>query len=54
MDLSVRLNILQVSRYVVVLEYFNEHDQVYVADVKIKDPEEMMEAKVYIYSCKYR
>ncbi|XP_015276228.1 PREDICTED: laminin subunit alpha-3 [Gekko japonicus] len=52
-DLNIRLNVLQVSRYVVVLEYVNEHDQVYVADVKIKDPEEVMEAKVYIYSCKY-
>ncbi|KAL8182235.1 UNVERIFIED_CONTAM: hypothetical protein K2H54_049602, partial [Gekko kuhli] len=52
-DLNIRLNVLQVSRYVVVLEYVNKHDQVYVADVKIKDPEEVMEAKVYIYSCKY-
>ncbi|XP_054841846.1 laminin subunit alpha-3 [Eublepharis macularius] len=52
-DLNIRLNVLQVSRYVVVLEYLNEHDQVYVADVKINSPEEVMEAKVYIYSCKY-
>ncbi|XP_048364494.1 laminin subunit alpha-3 [Sphaerodactylus townsendi] len=52
-DLNIRLNVLQVSQYVVVLEYVNEHDQVYVADVKINDPEEVTEAKVYIYSCKY-
>nr|XP_056710908.1 laminin subunit alpha-3 [Euleptes europaea] len=52
-DLNIRLNVLQVSQYVVVLEYVNEHDQIYVADVKINDPEEVMEAKVYIYSCKY-
>ncbi|XP_053252360.1 laminin subunit alpha-3 [Podarcis raffonei] len=52
-DLQIRLTVPQVGRYVVVLEYANEHDRVYVGSVKIDTPGNVMEAKINIYSCKY-
>ncbi|KYO48268.1 laminin subunit alpha-2 isoform B [Alligator mississippiensis] len=52
-DLQLILNIPQVGRYAVVLEYANEDDQLYTANVIINSPEPVMEARVNIYSCKY-
>uniref|UniRef100_A0A8D0LAX1 Laminin subunit alpha 3 n=1 Tax=Sphenodon punctatus TaxID=8508 RepID=A0A8D0LAX1_SPHPU len=52
-DLELRLNIPQVGRYVVVLEYANEDDQLYTANVRIKSPGPFLAARVKIYSCKY-
>ncbi|XP_061452960.1 laminin subunit alpha-3 isoform X2 [Rhineura floridana] len=52
-ELQIRLNVPQVGRYVVVFEYVNEHDQVYVGNVKINSPGQVMEARINIYSCKY-
>uniref|UniRef100_A0A670IES8 Laminin subunit alpha 3 n=1 Tax=Podarcis muralis TaxID=64176 RepID=A0A670IES8_PODMU len=51
--LWIRLTVPQVGRYVVVLEYANEHDRVYVGNVNIDTPGNVMEAKINIYSCKY-
>ncbi|XP_044280230.1 laminin subunit alpha-3 [Varanus komodoensis] len=51
--LQIRLNVPKAGRYVVVLEYLNEHDQIYVGNVKINRPGQTMEARINIYSCKY-
>ncbi|XP_067323546.1 laminin subunit alpha-3 [Anolis sagrei] len=52
-DLRMRLNVPQVGRYVIVLEYINEHNQVYVGNVEINSLGHMSEAKINLYSCKY-
>ncbi|EMP38380.1 Laminin subunit alpha-3 [Chelonia mydas] len=52
-DLQLRLNIPQVGRYVVVLEYANEDDQLYTAEVIVNSPGPVLKARVNIYSCKY-
>uniref|UniRef100_A0A8C4VWY6 Laminin subunit alpha 3 n=1 Tax=Gopherus evgoodei TaxID=1825980 RepID=A0A8C4VWY6_9SAUR len=52
-DLHLRLNIPQVGRYVVVLEYANEDDQLYTAEVTVNSPGPVLKARVNIYSCKY-
>ncbi|XP_014426018.2 laminin subunit alpha-3 isoform X2 [Pelodiscus sinensis] len=52
-DLQLRVNIPQVGRYVVVLEYANEDDQLYTADVIVNSPGPVLNARVNIYSCKY-
>ncbi|XP_053098465.1 laminin subunit alpha-3 isoform X2 [Hemicordylus capensis] len=52
-ELQIRLNVPQVGRYMIVVEYANEQDQMYVANVKINSPEQMMEERIHIYSCKY-
>ncbi|XP_067402634.1 laminin subunit alpha-3 isoform X1 [Emydura macquarii macquarii] len=52
-DLQLSLNIPQVGRYVVVLEYANEDDQLYTVDVIVNSPGPVLKARVNIYSCKY-
>ncbi|KAJ7338748.1 hypothetical protein JRQ81_012650, partial [Phrynocephalus forsythii] len=52
-ELQMKLSIPEVGRYVVVLEYANEHDQLYVGNVEINSPERVIEGRVNIYSCKY-
>uniref|UniRef100_A0A803T5R5 Laminin subunit alpha 3 n=1 Tax=Anolis carolinensis TaxID=28377 RepID=A0A803T5R5_ANOCA len=52
-DLQIRLNVPQVGRYVIVLEYVNEHNKMYVGNVEIKSLGHMSEAKINLYNCKY-
>ncbi|XP_062987370.1 laminin subunit alpha-3 [Elgaria multicarinata webbii] len=52
-DLQIRLGIAEAGRYVVILEYLNEHDQAYVGNVEINSSGQIMEARINIYSCKY-
>ncbi|XP_074843383.1 laminin subunit alpha-3 [Carettochelys insculpta] len=52
-DLELRLDIPQVGRYVVVLEYANEDDQLYTADVIVNSHRPAEKARVNIYSCRY-
>ena len=50
----MKLNVPEAGRYVVVLEYANEHDQLYVVSVELNRPEQVTEGRINIYSCKYR
>ncbi|XP_042299302.1 laminin subunit alpha-3-like [Sceloporus undulatus] len=52
-DLQIKLNVPQAGRYIIVLEYVNEHNQVYVGNVEIINMGQVTQAKINIYSCKY-
>ncbi|XP_031802383.1 laminin subunit alpha-3 isoform X2 [Sarcophilus harrisii] len=52
-ELHLTLSIPQVDHYVIVLEYTNEDDQLYVADVLVNTPSPSPAGRVNIYSCKY-
>uniref|UniRef100_A0A6J0SY58 Laminin subunit alpha-3 n=1 Tax=Pogona vitticeps TaxID=103695 RepID=A0A6J0SY58_9SAUR len=52
-ELQMKLNVPEAGRYVVVLEYANEHDQLYVVSVELNRPEQVTEGRINIYSCKY-
>uniref|UniRef100_A0A8C8VNC6 Laminin subunit alpha 3 n=1 Tax=Pelusios castaneus TaxID=367368 RepID=A0A8C8VNC6_9SAUR len=52
-DLHLRLSIPQVGRYVVVLEYANEDNQLYTPEVIVNSSGPVLKARVNIYSCKY-
>uniref|UniRef100_A0A4X2JNT0 Laminin subunit alpha 3 n=1 Tax=Vombatus ursinus TaxID=29139 RepID=A0A4X2JNT0_VOMUR len=52
-ELHLTLSIPQADHYVIVLEYTNEDDQLYVADVFVNSPSPSSAGQVNIYSCKY-
>ncbi|XP_072460501.1 laminin subunit alpha-3 isoform X2 [Notamacropus eugenii] len=52
-ELHLTLSIPQVDHYVIVLEYANEADQLYVADVFVNSPSPSSAGRVNLYSCKY-
>ncbi|XP_052011467.1 laminin subunit alpha-3 isoform X2 [Apodemus sylvaticus] len=52
-ELQLRLRVPQIGRYVVMLEYATEVDQLSVVDVNLKGPGSALVGQVNIYSCKY-
>uniref|UniRef100_A0A8C6Y0I6 Laminin subunit alpha 3 n=1 Tax=Naja naja TaxID=35670 RepID=A0A8C6Y0I6_NAJNA len=52
-NLQIKLKVPQVGRYAILFEYVTVYDLMYVGNIKTESLEQVMEAKINIYSCKY-